>query len=219
MEEFDIESMYKDLLESVEKEPFMNIEIKKLTPADAEEYIRFFDTTPHDDHNPENTCYCVSWCSDAHRAMADYPSREERREMAARYVKSGKIQGYLAYADGRIVGWCNANTKTECLNCGGWLFSMPQVSGLEFNHSEKVKSIYCFMIAPHMKRKGIAKQLLQYVCQDAADCGFDYVEAYPQKEEEDERTFFWGFPKMYTEQGFHVHAETDDKFVMRKQLK
>lgn len=197
----------------------MNIEIKKLTPADAEEYIRFFDTTPHDDHNPENTCYCVSWCSDDHRAMADYPSREERREMAAEYVKSGKIQGYLAYADGRIVGWCNANTKTECLNCGGWLFSMPQISGLEFNRSEKVKSIYCFLIAPDMKRKGIANQLLKYVCQDAADCGFDYVEAYPQKEAADERTFFWGFPNMYMKQGFSIYAETTDKFVMRKQLK
>ena len=197
----------------------MNIEIKKLTPADAEEYIRFFDTTPHDDHNPENTCYCVSWCSDDHRAMADYPSREERRKMAAEYVKSGKIQGYLAYEDGRIVGWCNANTKTECLNCGGWLFSMPQISELEFNRSEKVKSIYCFLIAPDMKRKGIANQLLKYVCQDAADCGFDYVEAYPQKEAADERTFFWGFPNMYEKQGFHVYAETTDKYVMRKQLK
>lgn len=197
----------------------MNIEVKKLTPADVEEYIRFFDATPHDDHNPENTCYCVSWCSDDHRAMADYPSREERRKMAAEYVKSGKIQGYLAYADGRIVGWCNANTKTECLNCGGWLFSMPQISELEFNHSEKVKSIYCFLIAPDMKRKGIANQLLKYVCQDAADCGFDYVEAYPQKEAADERTFFWGFPDMYMKQGFSIYAETTDKYVMRKQLK
>lgn len=197
----------------------MNIEVKKLTPADVEEYIRFFDATPHDDHNPENTCYCVSWCSDDHRAMADYPSREERRKMAAEYVKSGKIQGYLAYADGRIVGWCNANTKTECLNCGGWLFSMPQVSELEFDRSEKVKSIYCFLIAPDMKRKGIANQLLKYVCQDAADCGFDYVEAYPQKEAADERTFFWGFPDMYMKQGFSIYAETTDKYVMRKQLK
>lgn len=96
---------------------------------------------------------------------------------------------------------------------------MPQISKLEFNRSEKVKSIYCFLIAPDMKRKGIANQLLKYVCQDAADCGFDYVEAYPQKEAADERTFFWGFPNMYMKQGFHVYAETTDKFVMRKQLK
>lgn len=196
----------------------MNIEIIKLTPDQAEEYIHFFDTTPHDDFDPENTCYCVSWCSDDHRAMVEYPSREERRQMAVEYVKNGKIQGYLAYVDGKPAGWCNANTRSDCLNCGGWLFSMPEVSGLQFNQNDKVKSIFCFLVAPEMKRKGIAKRLLEYVCQDAAECGFDYVEAYPQKEMTDERMFFMGFADMYKELGFSIYAETKDKFVMRKQL-
>lgn len=197
----------------------MNIEIKKLTPADAEKYIHFFDTTPHDDCNPENTCYCVSWCSADHRTMAVYPSREERREMALEYVKKGKVQGYLAYANDQVVGWCNANEKSKCLNCGGWLFSMPQVRELDIDNDEKVKSIYCFLIAPDMKRKGIAKQLLQYVCRDAAKEGFDCVEAYPQKDTADERMFFMGFAKMYKDLGFQIYAETEDKFIMRKQLK
>ncbi len=197
----------------------MNIEIKKLTPADVKDYIHFFDTTPHDDYNPENTCYCVSWCSDDHRTMTVYPSREERRRMAIEYVKSGKIQGYLAYADGRLVGWCNANTKSECMNCGGWLFSMPQVRELQFDKNEKIKSIYCFLIAPDMKRKGIAKQLLQYACRDAANNGFDYIEVYPQKDTADERMFFMGFVDMYNDLGFQICAETADKIVMRKPLK
>ena len=34
----------------------MNIEVRKLTPEDAEAYVEFFDTTPHDDHVPEPTC-------------------------------------------------------------------------------------------------------------------------------------------------------------------
>ena len=151
--------------------------------------------------------------------MSEYPSREERRTMAAEYIKSGKIQGYLAYVDGQLAGWCNANTKSECLNCGGWLFSMPQVSQLQFEKNEKVKSIYCFLVAPEMKRKGIAKQLLKYACQDAANSGFDYVEAYPQKEATDERMFFMGFVNMYKDMGFSIYATTDDKFVMRKRLK
>ena len=46
---------------------------------------------------------------------------------------------------------------------------------------------------PEMKRKGIAKHLLEYVCQDAVESGFDYVEVYPWKETVDERTFFMGF--------------------------
>ncbi|MCD8355010.1 MAG: GNAT family N-acetyltransferase [Clostridia bacterium] len=194
----------------------MHIEITKLIPAHAEDYIHFFDTTPHDDYNPENTCYCVSWCSADHRLMTNYPSRKERKQMAIEYIRSGKIQGYLAYMNGQVVGWCNANTKAECINCGGWLYSMSEI---RVNPNEKVKSIYCFLVAPEMKRKGIAKQLLQFVCQDALACGFDYVEAYPQKENTDERMFFMGFVNMYQDLGFYIHAETKDKFVMRKQLK
>lgn len=62
-----------------------------------------------------------------------------------------------------IVGWCNANTKTECLNCIGWYRFMPQVNELEIDTNDKVKSIYCFLVVPDIKRKGIAKQLLQFL--------------------------------------------------------
>lgn len=37
----------------------MNIEIRKLTPDLAEDYIHFFDTTPHDDNVDAHKCYCV----------------------------------------------------------------------------------------------------------------------------------------------------------------
>ena len=69
------------------------------------------------------------------------------------------------------------------------------------------------------RSKGIAKHLLEYVCQDAAENGFDYVEVYPWKETVDERTFFMGFVDMYQNFGFKICGETEDKFVMRKSLK
>ena len=49
----------------------MNIEVRKLRPEDAEAYVTFFDTTPHDDHNPENTCYCVNWCNANQQAVCE----------------------------------------------------------------------------------------------------------------------------------------------------
>lgn len=39
----------------------------------------------------------------------------------------------------------------------------------------KIKSVFCFVIAPEMQRQGIASQLLARVCQDAAKDGFDFV--------------------------------------------
>ena len=90
----------------------MNISIKRLTPELTEDYLHFFDVTPHDDNIDEHKCYCVCWCSADHRVETDFLSRNKRRELARQYVKDSVIQGYLAYDGDRAVGWCNANTKS-----------------------------------------------------------------------------------------------------------
>ncbi|MCL2884845.1 MAG: GNAT family N-acetyltransferase, partial [Oscillospiraceae bacterium] len=127
----------------------MEIEIRKLTPALADDYVRFFDATPHDDNIDEHKCYCVCWCNEDYEGK-DFSSREKRRNAAIRYVKDGNIQGYLAYDGERIVGWCNANTKTDCLKCGGWRWLTRQVPipMEDVDAGVKVKSIFCFTIAP-----------------------------------------------------------------------
>ena len=82
----------------------------------------------------------------------------------------------------------------------------------------KVKSIFCFAIAPEMRRKGIAKLLLEHVCQDAAQDGFDFVEAYPNKEYANEAEDYMGPVEIYKKSGFIVHYETARQYVMRKHL-
>ena len=89
----------------------------------------------------------------------------------------------------------------------------------ESNTDIKVKSIFCFMIAPEMKRKGIATLLLERVCKDAVQDGFDFVEVYPYKESSYQSSDFGGHFKMYKKSGFRVFLETEQGFVMRKQLK
>lgn len=128
----------------------MNIEIKKLTPELADDYVHFFDTTPHDDYIDEHKCYCVCWCNDDY-ADKDFSTVEKRRKWAFEYVKSNKIQGYLAYSEGKVVGWCNANTKSECTKCAGYRFFLKKYVP---HDDKKIKSIFCFTIAPEMRRKG-----------------------------------------------------------------
>lgn len=196
----------------------MNIEIRKLAPEHAEDYVRFFDTTPHDDCVDEHKCYCVCWCSDDCEGR-DYSTVQKRREYALRYVKDGSIQGYLAYYDGKIVGWCNANTKSDCLKCVSWRRMMGYVPLDDVSAGLKVKSIFCFVIAPEMRRKGIATLLLERVCQDAAEEGFDLVEAYPYKSSSWQSSDFGGYLEMYQKEGFGVCAETDQGVVVRKSLR
>lgn len=197
----------------------MNIEIRKLTPDLVEDYVNFFDTTPHADNKDEHRCYCVWWCNDDYEGKDFTSSIEVRRDYAIQYVKGNNIQGYLAYYDDKVVGWCNANTKADCLKCYCWRRFMGFVSTEESTPDIKVKSVFCFAIAPEMRRKGIAKLLLERVCQDATQDGFDFVEAYPNKEFIDEAEDFLGPAEVYKKSGFTVHYETDRQFVMRKQLK
>ncbi|HHU56458.1 MAG TPA: GNAT family N-acetyltransferase [Acholeplasmataceae bacterium] len=191
----------------------MNIEIRKLMPEMVDDYVNFFDTTPHDDHIDKHKCYCVSWCSDDFLGK-DFSTVEKRRKQAYEYVRSNKIQGYLAYYNGKVVGWCNANTKSECTKCAGWRAFMNYVP----LDDKKVKSIFCFTIAPEMKRKGVATSLLKRVCDDAKQEGFEFVEAYPYKEEGYQSSNYGGYVKMYEKLGFKIFLDTSKGLIMRKNL-
>ena len=196
----------------------MDIEIRKLTPDLADEYAHFFDVTPHDVNINEHKCYCVTWRSDdSYVGDGDhwYPTREERRKRAIQFVKSGSLQGYLAYSDDKIVGWCNANA--DCQGGVNHLRSYWPIE--EYRADIKVKSIFCFVIAPEVQRMGIATKLLERVCQDAANDGFDFVEAYVNKEFTDTIHEFRGPLAIYEKCGFIICAEWEGRVVVRKALK
>ncbi len=74
------------------------------------------------------------------------------------------------------------------------------------------------MVVPEMQRKGVATLLLKKVCVDAAENGYDFVEAYPKKSFVSAAEDFMGPAELFKKCGFTVHSETDDIFVMRKVL-
>ena len=197
----------------------MNIEIRKLTAALAENYAHFFDVTPHDDHTDKDElpCYCITWRSDDTYVGNDhwYPTREERRARAIQFIKDGKLQGYLAYHGNEIVGWCNATADCQ----GGVDYLRGYWPIAEYSADVRVKSIFCFVIAPEMQRRGIATQFVERVCNDAADEGFDFVEAYVNKDFTDTANELRGPLAMYKKCGFSKSAEQEGRVVVRKALK
>ncbi len=196
----------------------MSIVIHKLTPERLDEYLRFFDTTPHSTNKAEHRCYCVCWCSDNANGK-DFSTAEKRREWAKAYVEGRQIQGYLAYSDGQVIGWCNANTKADCYGCLSWQMFMQSVRRDEPAPDTKVQSVFCFTVAPEMRGQGVAELLLQRVCEDAAKDGFAYVEAYPNKVFVDTEQDFMGPVLLFEKLGFTACYEAGEKLVMRKALK
>ena len=195
----------------------MNIKIRKLTPNLAEDYAHFFDVTPHDDHTvkDELPCYCITWRNDDTYVGDDhwYPTREERRERAIQFIKDGKLQGYLAYHGDEIAGWCSATA--DCRGGVGYLRAYWPIE--EDDANIRVKSIFCFMVAPDMQRKGVATKLVEGICKDATADGFDFVEAYTYREPPalDCR----GPLAMYLKCGFVISSEREGMAVVRKALK
>jgi len=77
---------------------------------------------------------------------------------------SGKLQGYLAYADGLLVGWCNANDKSLY----PYFDLKAEISDfIRGNNYGRVKSTICFCIALEYRGKGIATALLKRIIHDA----------------------------------------------------
>jgi len=150
----------------------MGIDIKRLTPELSEDYLYFFDNTPHSTNKPEHRCYCVCWSSKDCEGT-DFSSAVKRRDIAKEYVRDGHIQGYLAYVDNKVIGWCNANTKEDCYGCVSWKMFMKPVK--EDQSDIKIKSVLCFAVSPEMRGQGVATQLLKRVCEDAKEDGFDLI--------------------------------------------
>jgi len=140
--------------------------------------------------------------------------RKKDEQKLSNLLKEGKIQGYLAYCGGKIVGWCNATADcrlgVSVLLSWGWPIE-------ECHEKPNIKSIFCFVITPEMQRKGIATMLAECVCKDEADDGFDFVEAYTYNEFTQDG--FSGPLALYEKCGFKRCGEQEGKIVVRKALK
>ena len=121
------------------------------------------------------------------------------------------MQGYLAYYDGKVTGWCNANEKQiyDSVN-----FNLPWENP---EKNKKIKSIVCFCISPDLRGRGIASQLLEQVCADAAADGYEYVEAYPF--DNDANHNYHGSKSMYDKNGFTDFGKENGYTIVRKYLK
>ena len=108
----------------------MDYEIRRLTPELAEDYFDFFDNRAFSDGSPFYPCYCNAFNMSKDRIEAEFNRKAEEygggkeswkralRESAERMVAAGEIQGYLAYDQGKAIGWCNANERMSYYRTG-----------------------------------------------------------------------------------------------------
>lgn len=198
----------------------MNIEIKRLSPELTDDYLDYFDNIAFADNPEWSGCYCVwfHW-NDMLEAQCKLDTAVGgtcfKRDLAIKYIQNGILQGYLAYVDGSVVGWCNANDRNSFDRLSRE--KRPEIWE-NADCSEKIKSIVCFSIAPDMRRKGIASELLNRVCMDALAEGYSYVEAYPETGEINSHSYHGPFI-IYEKYGFSIYKDLGSEMIVRKSLK
>jgi GNAT superfamily N-acetyltransferase len=185
-----------------------DITVHPVTVDRIDAWLRFFDHHAFAGNPDWASCYCLEPHVPVTPEHPERAWRETRATMAER-LRGGTTFGYLAYVDGRPVGWVNASRRADY-----GLYRDVDPSGPE---PTSVIGVSCFVIAPPFRRHGIASALLDRVIADASARGAAWIEAYPRNEpEESDAGHFRGPRSMYDARGFEPIKMRERDTVMRR---
>ena len=185
------------------------VTVHPVTGDRVDDWLRFFDHDGFADNPDWASCYCLEPHVPATPDLPERAWRDSRATVAGR-LRGGTF-GYLAYVDGRAVGWVNASLRSDY-----GLFRLVDPEGPE---PRSVIGVSCFVIAPPFRRHGVASALLDRVLADASARGGSWVEGYPHTEPKgSDAGHFRGPRSMYEARGFEPIEVRHDYTVMRRQV-
>jgi GNAT superfamily N-acetyltransferase len=187
-----------------------SIEVRAMVPALAADYLALFDAAFSD--NPEwSGCYCLFYHSPRENWGAGPEDVARHRAERAEQLARGAAPGYLAYRDGRPVGWLNAGPREAYQNLRG----LPGGAAGE-------ALVMCFVVLPEARRQGVAAALLDFALADLARRGLTAVEAYPPSGEPGEHPWqahnYKGPRALYLSRGFALERRGGREVARRALL-
>jgi ribosomal protein S18 acetylase RimI-like enzyme len=199
--------------------PTAGFVITPLRPEQAGDFLRFFDHergVAFADNPQWAKCYCHYYQVPKSIRWASLSAPQNRTAMQAR-IEVGEMEGFLAYEDGEVVGWVNAQPRHKLPHCFARLGISP--TPLPCAPFEAA-AIVCFVIAPTQRRRGIARALLRGALESLAARGFRLVDAFPFKSGASELAadHYHGPLPIFLDAGFSVLREHKDLTVVRKLL-
>ena len=206
--------------------------LKPLTESNIADFFDFFDNRAFSDGSPYAPCYCNCFQLTHEEVKNNIGKRSAElgggyeglrlalRESAEILIRKGILHGYLAYEGNLAIGWCNANDRQNYIRVGSFNPGKRQEKDYYITSGEKgkIKSVVCFEIAPEYRGRGVAKALLQRVCEDAKRDSFERVEVYPQMTGNYSALDFTGPLAMYQNAGFEEISLHGKTIVMSKLL-
>lgn len=180
-----------------------------LTPDRLPDYLAFFDTRAFPDNPRWAGCYCYFPVHDPERTQWSKRTAEENRSAVGECIRAGTTAGFLAYLDGEVAGWCHAAPWSMY----PMLRDDPQAG------TESLGAIFCFVVAPPARGRGVATALLAAACEGLRGRGMTAVQARPAKNAQGAAENHLGPLAMYLAAGFAiVRDDGDDHVIVRKAL-
>ena len=199
----------------------MDLNVERLTPARGADYLRFFDHErgPAFADNPEwAKCYCHYYEVPPALEWGGFDGAANRLAMTAR-IEAGEMEGYLAYAEGQVVGWMNAQPYHKLRHaCARMRITQPPLPV----PAHDAAAIVCFVIAPAHRRQGVARALLYAGLDNLRARGLALVDAFPWKSDPDTTwpaDHYHGTLSMFAAASFVPIATHDTLTVVRKTLR
>jgi GNAT superfamily N-acetyltransferase len=179
------------------------VRVRALTPELLPDFLKFFDGTAFSDNPKWSSCYCQCFYEDHRVVKWSERTAPENRARACERIDGGLMQGYLAYLDGSLVGWCNAAPRTL----------LHALDDEPIPDAEQVGAIICFLVDPSHRRRGVARQLLEAACDGLRLQGLRIVEGNPRIDSDSAAANHFGPLSLYLSAGFSVYREDDDGSV------
>jgi GNAT superfamily N-acetyltransferase len=187
-----------------------DVVVRPLTHELLDDWLAFFDGDAFAD-NPD---WCDCYCQFFHvyeEAVWESRTAAQNRAASVEMIQSRRMHGYLAYLDGRPVGWCHAAPRSQ----------LPRIAGdaeLAAGDGSGVGAIVCFLIAAPARRRGVASALLAAACAGFRQQGFAVVEAYPSAVAAGDAANYHGPLELYLRAGFERCGEAGDFVIVRREL-
>ena len=177
--------------------------VRALTPELLPDFFAFFDGPAFSDNPRWSFCYCQCFYEDHSVVKWSERTAEQNRACAFERGRTGAMQGYLAYADGSPVGWCNAAPR----------HLLRAFAAEPTPDAESVGAIACFLVEPGHRGQGIARRLLEAACDGLRRQGLRIAEANPRTAASSPAENHFGPLGLYLSAGFRIHREDDDGSV------
>ena len=195
------------------------VTVERLCVARGDDFLRFFDHErgPAFADNPGwAKCYCHFYHLPKAIAWKRLDAAANRTAMAAR-IDAAEMDGFLAYAEGEVVGWLNAQPQHKLPHCAARMgIAAPPLDVAPW----LAAAVVCFVIAPAWRRRGVARTLIAGALASLAARGIRVVDAYPFKAGASTAPadHYHGPRALFAAAGFEVLSQRKNLTVMRKHL-